>query len=83
MTDDDHRSLAEVLHQVKGKVALSSYASPLMSELYKDWQCIEAPSRKIHSIKKKRIELLWINYALDDLNAVNLPMFELFKHIEE
>lgn len=65
MTDEDHRELAEVLHQVKGKVALSSYKSQLMSMLYGDWQCIEAPARKVYSVKQERVELLWINYSLD------------------
>ncbi len=52
MTDDDHRQLAKVLHSTRGKVAISSYQSPLMSELYGDWICIEGPSRKINSVKK-------------------------------
>lgn len=63
MTDDDHRELADVLHGVRGKVALSSYASSLMSELYSDWYCTEAPPRNVHSVKQKRVELLWTNYA--------------------
>lgn len=37
MSDDDHRQLAGVLHQVKGMVLLSGYDSPLYRELYKDW----------------------------------------------
>ncbi len=32
MTDEDHRKLADTLHHVKGKVAISSYESKLMSE---------------------------------------------------
>lgn len=63
MTDNDHRELAEVLHAVKGKVALSSYDSPLMSELYGSWNRIEGPSRMVHSVKQERIEILWVNYA--------------------
>jgi DNA adenine methylase len=83
MTDDDHRELANVLHQVRGKVALSSYESPLMSELYKDWNCIEAPSRKVHSVKQERVELLWINYSLDEIAETEAPMFELLRNAEE
>lgn len=83
MTDDDHRELANVLHQVRGKVALSSYESPLMSELYEDWNCIEAPSRKVHSVKQERVELLWINYSLDEVAETEAPMFELFRKAEE
>lgn len=66
MSDDEHRKLADVLHQVEGKVALSGYASPLMSELYSDWSYIEAPSKKVHSVKKERREVLWVNYALNE-----------------
>jgi DNA adenine methylase len=36
MTDDEHRELAKVLHNVKGKVALSSYHCDIMDELYND-----------------------------------------------
>ncbi len=67
MTDDEHRELAEVLHQVKGSVALSSYRSKLMDELYGDWRCIEAPAKVVHSVKTFRQELLWINYRLDNV----------------
>jgi DNA adenine methylase len=79
MTDDDHRELAEVLHQVQGKVALSSYESPLMSELYHDWTCIEAPSRKVHSVKQERVELLWVNYPTSDANESEAPMLALLR----
>lgn len=83
MTDDDHRELANVLHQVRGKVALSSYESPLMSELYEDWNCVEAPSRKVHSVKQERVELLWINYSLDEVAESEAPMFKLLRKAEE
>jgi DNA adenine methylase len=62
MTDDEHRELAEVLHNVRGKVALSSYHCVLMNELYSDWSYIEAPQKMCHSIKKLRQEVLWVNY---------------------
>lgn len=66
MTERDHKELAEVLHSVKGKVALSSYHSPLADRLYKDWNYIEADERIIHSVKELRREVLWINYSLKD-----------------
>jgi len=69
MTDCEHRKLAEVLHNVEGKVALSGYHSALMQELYRDWQYIEAPTKKAHSTntgadnnKHSRTEVLWVNY---------------------
>jgi DNA adenine methylase len=66
MTDEDHRALADVLRNVKGKVALSSYNSPLMDELYGDWQRVEAKEKVIHSVKTARTEVLWINYELEE-----------------
>lgn len=72
MSDNEHRELARVLHQVQGKVALSGYACALMDELYGDWNRVEAPSRAAHSTntgadnkKQSRTEVLWINYTLE------------------
>ncbi|MDX2229836.1 MAG: DNA adenine methylase [Leptolyngbyaceae cyanobacterium bins.349] len=62
MTDDNHRDLAEVLKSLKGKVALSGYRCDLLNNLYKDWNCIESPSKQCLSVKKPRIEILWTNY---------------------
>lgn len=65
MSDDQHRELADVLHSVKGKVALSGYHSPLTRELYSDWRYIEASERLVHSVKAPRTEALWVNYNLE------------------
>lgn len=62
MVDEEHRELADVLHKVKGNVAVSGYHCDLMDELYSDWRCIEAPVKNCHSVKKPRIEILWVNY---------------------
>lgn len=64
MSDSDHKELAKVLHSVKGKVAISSYRCNLMDELYGDWELIEAPEKKCHSVKKARKEALWMNYEV-------------------
>ncbi|WP_069806040.1 DNA adenine methylase [Thermogemmatispora onikobensis] len=64
MSDDDHRRLAEVLHSVKGKVALSGYHCDLLDHLYRDWRCIEAPVKLCHSKKTPRQEVLWVNYDI-------------------
>lgn len=64
MTDSEHRKLAEVLRAVKGKVALSSYHCDLMDELYGDWNYVEGPIKKVHSVKDYRQEILWLNYVL-------------------
>lgn len=64
MTDAHHRELAEVLTNVKGKVALSGYRCELLDKLYKDWNCVEAPSKQCLSVKQPRTEILWVNYDI-------------------
>ncbi|GIV04486.1 MAG: hypothetical protein KatS3mg016_0061 [Fimbriimonadales bacterium] len=71
MTDDAHRQLAELLHSVKGKVAISGYRCKLMDELYHDWYCTEAPPRICHSVKQLRQELLWTNYDPQEVITQN------------
>jgi DNA adenine methylase len=65
MTDGEHIALADLLHSVKGKVAISSYHCELMDNLYRDWRCIEGETRLAHSVKQPRTEVLWINYPID------------------
>jgi DNA adenine methylase len=67
MTDEQHRELSGVVHNIKGKVAISGYQCSLMEELYSDWKYIEAPTKTCHSTKGLRTEILWVNYALDDI----------------
>jgi DNA adenine methylase len=62
LSDAAHRDLAAVLHQVRGKVAISGYRCGLMDEIYKDWHRAEAPAKICHSVKKARTEALWMNY---------------------
>lgn len=62
MTDDKHRALAQALHNVRGKVAVSGYHCHLMNELYGDWQQIEAPPKNCMTAKRLRTEVLWVNY---------------------
>ena len=63
MTDDEHRELSAVLHECKGKAALSGYRCALLDVLYGDWKRIDAPTKNCHSIKKPRQEALWVNYV--------------------
>jgi len=65
MTDDQHRELAGILRNAKGKVALSGYHCDLMNELYSDWQRVESKEKVIHSVKKARTEVLWVNYEVE------------------
>lgn len=66
MTDEQHRELALVLRQVRGKVVLSSYQCELMDELYGDWRRIEASEKIVHSVKTPRREILWLNYETEE-----------------
>jgi len=61
MTNDDHRALAAVLHQVQGMVILSGYTCMLYDELFGAWQRVE----RVHHIDgaRKRVECLWLNPA--------------------
>jgi DNA adenine methylase len=62
MTDAEHTTLANSLHRVKAKVAVSGYRCDLMDSLYNDFKRHDAPSKLCHSVKKPRSEALWINY---------------------
>lgn len=74
MTAEDHRKLAERLHQVvaKGsKVAISGYPSKLYDEeLFKDWRRVEFDTAFSGSMKKdgseRRTEVLWMSYPASD-----------------
>ena len=66
MTDNDHRKLAEVLMNVKGKVALSGYHCELLDNLYKGWNYTESTPKQCLSVKQYRTEVLWTNYALSE-----------------
>jgi DNA adenine methylase len=76
MTDQDHRDLAKLLNNVKGKVAISNYDCPLMDELYPmpKWLKLVGPEKTIHSTKDMRREVLWTNYNPYDLTAKQHPL---------
>lgn len=67
MSIEQHRKLAEVLNSVTGRVALSGYDSPTMTELYPPdrWQKHLFKERRLPMSKtgKRRCqEVLWTNY---------------------
>ncbi|ACK69559.1 D12 class N6 adenine-specific DNA methyltransferase [Gloeothece citriformis PCC 7424] len=66
MANEEHQKLAHILHNIKGKVAISGYDCELMEELYGDWRRIPAPSKSCHSVKQLRTEILWVNYHPDE-----------------
>ena len=62
MSNEEHERLADVLHRIKGKVAISGYRCSLMDKLYKGWKRVDAMEKKCHSVKQARSEALWMNY---------------------
>lgn len=62
MSDVEHRELAYTLKRCRGKVAISGYRCNLMDELYRGWRRLDAPEKMCHSVKKARIEALWVNF---------------------
>ena len=62
MSDQDHRNLAKLLNEVKGKVAISGYRCELMEEIYSKFRRIDAPEKLCHSVKSARFESLWVNF---------------------
>ncbi len=62
MTDEEHIALGKKLKSVEGRVAVSGYRCDLMDALYDGWRRVDAPTKKCHSSKKERTEVLWMNY---------------------
>lgn len=62
MTNADHEELADVLHDVKGRVVLSGYRTDLYDQLFTAWRRVDAPERLCHSVRKPRQESAWLNF---------------------
>ena len=62
MTDPDHLELAQLLHCIEGRAAISGYRSDLYDSIYADWHRVEAPEKTCHSVRQPRQESLWMNY---------------------
>lgn len=64
LDDEYHKRLADRLHNIQGKAALSGYSCPLLDQLYADWRHVEAPPRWSHAAQGLRQEVVWMNYPL-------------------
>jgi len=65
LTEDDHRTLAAMLHTLKGYVVLSGYACDLYDvELYPAWKRVTR--RAMADGAEPRLEVLWLNPACVD-----------------
>lgn len=61
-TDDEHRELAEALHDCVSAVVLSGYPSALYDqELYAGWSRVEISSITGNGVDRARTEVLWSN----------------------
>ena len=65
LSDDDHRRLAGVLHELEGMVVLSGYPCSLYDEeLYGDWTRVElAAVKSTNNASAPATEVLWLNEA--------------------
>lgn len=63
MTDDDHRVMSAVLHELSGKVIVSGYPSPLYDDLFGNWGRVEMAAMADGA--KKRTEVLWMNFEAE------------------
>lgn len=63
-TESDHRDLAKILNDVKGKVILSYYDDPLLRELYDNWnrETFQAARQVVNGNNNKAEELLLMNF---------------------
>lgn len=75
-SEDEHRSLAKVLHQAEAMVLLSGYRSALYEELYADWETVEVavqrPSANVAGGTGYATEVLWCNRSLGRTDALSL-----------
>lgn len=76
MTDEDHRALAALLHDVKGMVILSGYSSGLYTELYADWKMVSQEHYADGGVL--RTEVLWLNPACEQALELELSQPSLF-----
>jgi DNA adenine methylase len=63
MDENQHRALAEVLHNIQGMALISGYPSGLYDELYSGWEVRQCHSRTntIRNGGKVAVECLWIS----------------------
>lgn len=59
MTNAEHRSLAQLLNEVRGGVIISGYASTLYDELFQGWSRKELKTQA--DARVSRTEVLWLN----------------------
>lgn len=63
MDTNDHRQLALVLNQIKGKAIVSGYPNELYEEFYRGWRRVEREHSKAGQVGRvPSTEVLWMNF---------------------
>lgn len=62
MTKEEHARLSQVLHGIRGRAVLSSYACPFMEEYFRDWRRVDDLEKYSPSAKNPRRESAWMNF---------------------
>lgn len=71
MTDQDHRRLAMLLHDLRGMAIISGYDCDLYDELFGDWQSVRKETRTQSGMG---VEVCWLS---PHLARARLPLFAL------
>lgn len=83
MSDDDHRQLAETLHQIKGMAIVSGYASDLYDELFAGWKTYSKTTTT--NGQGKALEVVWLNpnveTALKRQEQATNPVLPIFQEL--
>lgn len=79
----DHKELADVLHSVEGKVAISSYRTDLYEYLYGDWFETVADAKQIHTKHtaepEDRREVLYTNYDPSEISPKSQARLDTYE----
>lgn len=74
-SDDNHRRLAERLHNIEGMAMISGYECKLMDDLYGDWNQIKFPVKKNNIRSSKVQEVIWFNYPIEETRCRKNNLF--------
>lgn len=71
-TEQDHRELAAMLHNIQGKAIVSYYDDPLLLDLYPDWEreTFQGTKQIVNGVNGGAEELLLMNFKIQ--NSLNL-----------
>jgi DNA adenine methylase len=71
MMDEQHTQLAELLSQIKGMAAVSTYPNEMYDRLYSNWQCVRTRARVnlVNRGGKSVVECLYLSPSLSARHA--------------